>query len=306
MTRRLDSFLLTEVERISELTTAIQRLYATRTKLFFPAAKEAAKAISKMFAKSLTKGVAMSLVRIGDGEGLALAASQASRHHMYIKAFAAKLSAQNGTPVSLDDAYTISVGVRHSVLNADVIGSRLKEDSTADLSGLLSHGQIGVALGILGAREFVFRQLRSGFFTGKALTSKLVYHTLIPYLPDLISAAQSVIVITGHHKLRSAFETRAGAKLRFFLSIPPDCQRHAATEALHYDQVYKSVLETLATNLRGTLVLVGGGLLGKIYCHAAKASGAVAVDLGSGFDLLAGVKTRPAHMRVDVDSLRWI
>jgi hypothetical protein len=48
------------------------------------------------------------------------------------------------------------------------------------------------------------------------------------------------------------------------------------------------------------------GIFGKIYCQAAKASGAVAVDLGSAFDVLAGISTRPSHHDYDLEAQRWI
>ena len=66
------------------------------------------------------------------------------------------------------------------------------------------------------------------------------------------------------------------------------------------------MLDALSGDLRGTLVLVGAGFLGKLYCQAAKNSGAVAVDFGSAFDILAGVVTRPIHATVNVDALRWV
>lgn len=53
-------------------------------------------------------------------------------------------------------------------------------------------------------------------------------------------------------------------------------------------------------------MLVGAGFFGKIYCHTAKMNGAVAVDLGSAFDVLAGLSTRPAHTSVDVKALSWL
>ena len=40
------------------------------------------------------------------------------------------------------------------------------------------------------------------------------------------------------------------------------------------------------------LFLIGGGLFGKIYCNVAQVNGAVAIDIGSVFDALAGVKSR--------------
>ena len=66
------------------------------------------------------------------------------------------------------------------------------------------------------------------------------------------------------------------------------------------------MLKRLNQDLRGKLVLAGAGLFAKVYCHAAKLNGAVAIDLGSAFDILAGLETRPAHKDRDINALRWI
>ena len=51
----------------------------------------------------------------------------------------------------------------------------------------------------------------------------------------------------------------------------------------------------LRHDLAGSLVLVGAGPWAEFYCTVAKQRGAVAVDIGSGFDLLSGRNTRPFH-----------
>jgi hypothetical protein len=66
------------------------------------------------------------------------------------------------------------------------------------------------------------------------------------------------------------------------------------------------VRQRLSRDLRGKLVLVGAGLFGKVYCHTARQHGAVAIDLGSAFDILAGLNTRPIHKAYDINAMRWI
>ena len=51
----------------------------------------------------------------------------------------------------------------------------------------------------------------------------------------------------------------------------------------------------MSVNLEGALVLVGAGIFGKIYCDVARNHGAVALDIGSAFDLMVGLMTRPVH-----------
>ena len=53
-------------------------------------------------------------------------------------------------------------------------------------------------------------------------------------------------------------------------------------------------------------MLVGAGVFGKIYCHAAKSAGAVSLDIGSAFDILAGIQSRPVHKTKDVKRFRMV
>jgi len=57
----------------------------------------------------------------------------------------------------------------------------------------------------------------------------------------------------------------------------------------HYPRVHERVLEWISTHVGpGQLVLVGGGLLGKIYVDAIRSRGAVGIDVGSVIDLCCG------------------
>ena len=66
----------------------------------------------------------------------------------------------------------------------------------------------------------------------------------------------------------------------------------AAPEFLH------DVENQLPEDLQGCLCLVGAGIWSEIYCTWIRQRGGVGVDIGSGFDLLAGKVTRPVHRGV--------
>ena len=55
------------------------------------------------------------------------------------------------------------------------------------------------------------------------------------------------------------------------------------------------VEDRLPADMQGCLCLVGAGVWSEIYCTWVKRRGGVGVDIGSGFDLLAGKVTRPFH-----------
>jgi len=57
----------------------------------------------------------------------------------------------------------------------------------------------------------------------------------------------------------------------------------------HYPHVYQSILAAIEQQIQpGDLVLVGAGILGKIYCEAIRRRDGIAVDIGSVIDLCSG------------------
>ncbi|WP_162989540.1 hypothetical protein [Comamonas sp. lk] len=61
----------------------------------------------------------------------------------------------------------------------------------------------------------------------------------------------------------------------------------------HYPDIFFQVLNRISKSIKpGDLVLVGAGILGKIYCNEVKKAGGVAIDLGSLFDAISGINTR--------------
>ena len=74
----------------------------------------------------------------------------------------------------------------------------------------------------------------------------------------------------------------------------------------HYPAIYNDILDFLDQDLTKSLVIVGAGVFGKIYCHAAKSSGAVSLDIGSAFDILAGLQSRPVHDSQDIEKFRLV
>jgi len=54
----------------------------------------------------------------------------------------------------------------------------------------------------------------------------------------------------------------------------------------------------LPEDMSGCLYLIGAGVWTEFHCTLAKQRGGVAIDVGSDFDLLAGVSSRPVHERI--------
>lgn len=79
----------------------------------------------------------------------------------------------------------------------------------------------------------------------------------------------------------------------------------ALGEEAHYPGVYGRILETIERCIGpGDLVLVGAGILGKIYCDAISSQGGVAIDIGSVIDVASGLTGTRGEYRLHPHLLR--
>lgn len=61
----------------------------------------------------------------------------------------------------------------------------------------------------------------------------------------------------------------------------------------------------LPQDMSNSLTLIGAGVWAEIYAMWIKQKGGVAIDIGSGFDLLNGESTRLFHRRLKEDALKY-
>lgn len=114
----------------------------------------------------------------------------------------------------------------------------------------------------------------------------------IDVISDLARSAQKIVVINSGS--REAAWKAFGDHFDFaHIKIPThnktslNDKYHTASKPLPY--VYKDALREIENHvIPGALVLVGAGVAGKVFMHAAKAKDAVALDLGSAMDQFLG------------------
>jgi hypothetical protein len=306
------SFTRREVERIAVANETLDTLCKRQSRIFLPLQAEAAAFVAGEIINFIRQRTPASLIRVGDAEGNAIGLTKPlPTHPLQLKTFNTIFFNQNGISLGEEEARSFARTVREALLSADIIGFRsfdvIRVKSELQLiSRHIENGEIRGALGILYAREFLQHALEQGIFLHRILTSAWIHLGLIPHLQEIMSVPQSVIIISGRPELKEHFARRLGERLRTFIAVPVDQSRPKLEADSHYRNQFPQVIEFLKTDLRGTLVLVGAGLFGKIYCHVAKQSGAVAIDIGSAFDILAGKSTRPVHSTVDIPALRWV
>jgi hypothetical protein len=302
------AFARNELDRAAISDDALAMLAAREAREFLPYHADAAPILAQRLVRSLHDRRPLSLVRIGDGEGSALGLTGADVHPAHAASFSAQFQMQNGTPLNPAEASPFCRALRDALDAADVVGFRsvdrtIMSSERTVIENHLSAGHVNQAVGMLCAREYLVQGLHGGQFRDKTVTSAWVHLSLIRHLDDLLDAASSVSIVTGRPTLRGQFEQRVGGRLRSFVAVPVEGHRPSAESGSHYE-MYPAVVEMLSRDLTGTLLLVGAGLFGKIYCDVGRTHGAVAVDFGSSFDLLAGHATRPVHRRFQAGGFR--
>jgi hypothetical protein len=271
-----------------------------------PDGRRAAPPIVDRIHRALREATPLSLIRVGNGEGNAVAMLERPVAEVTFQGFDFEFVSQNGISIDVDEASALSIQVVDAIRSADIQGYRIgRFDEDALIRQCLSKAALSPVLGLIYARRLFHTQVREAQSTGTWFTNAWIHLDLIDHLDALLAGAASVVVITGRPALQPKLSERLGARLRRFIAVPVQGYAPRARADSHFAsfEAIRAVLRN--EDLAGTLVLVGAGLFGKVYCQDAKASGAVAIDLGSAFDLLAGVATRPVHRQIDLAAVRW-
>lgn len=300
-------FARAEFERIFIGDDRLMSLCRQHARTFLPDGAKAAPTISRMIIESLRKKRPLSLLRVGNGEGNAIGMTKKAFRPLHAATFYGEFVSQNGMVIPEGAAVDLCGEVRFALKSADIIGFRsFRVEEETIIPNRIQQGNADAALGFLYAREFLQQGLVAGYWREATITSAWIHLDLVPSLPEILDAAESIIVVTGRSQLKEAMESRAARRLDEFITVPVQGFMPPSPEQSHFYSAFPDVKKRLNRELRGKLVLVGAGLFGKVYCHIAKQSGAIALDLGSAFDVLAGLETRPVHKEYDLAGMRWI
>jgi hypothetical protein len=139
----------------------------------------------------------------------------------------------------------------------------------------------------------MLRWATEGHFKSKSLAPAHLYFSVLCHLEELVMLTDNVICITNKQPAIEALRQRF-----------PNCQfesivvgkwRQSSKSAVAQPDFLSEVEAQLPEDMSGCLCLIGAGVWAEFYCTWAKQRGGVAIDVGSGFDLLAGVPSRPMH-----------
>ena len=185
----------------------------------------------------------------------------------------------------------------NSVMEADMVGCRsltntvqrfrsvedLKERTQNDLRG---------AVGIFRAVDYMLHLANRNNLNGKVICSAYLYFNILEHLEVLFQHSAKIICISPEievvEKMREKYPRNQ------FVHI--EVGKHQLDGPNRSEPLFLTEIESkLQADLQGVLCLIGAGIWAETYCSWVKRKGGVAIDIGSGFDFLAGRNTRPAH-----------
>jgi hypothetical protein len=219
-----------------------------------------------------------SLIRLGDGEGAVLAYDD--------PAMAADLDFC--LAVWFGDQV---VGAEERAQIAAYLGDAIRG---ADVVGLPRRRQLGISPRYGAVFDPAARILAG---PARPLLGDTALHFYLQWsgaLGDIMLAAERITLI-GCRDLAAHIAAQTAAKTRQWL-VRGEHNFAGAVQERHWRDGYDRIMSNMAELAAGELVLVGAGVLGKSYCLAARAQGAVAIDIGSVMDGWAGVNSRPGRI----------
>ena len=234
----------------------------------------------------------MSLLRLGDGEAYAFPVP--SLNGISIEQAAQDNSAREmvwwGQHPSHDRRAAICSSVREAVQHADIVGLPSIYRIISDLPQRLDFNSRRTNRGLM----TIFSVMDVDIDLDRTIFTEERCHQVLfdlPTLQRLTASAERVVVVGCWTKEQLAHDFLDDAD---FVLIPPQEKvRDASDTSPPLFEVYETINAEIARlSAPGALVLVAAGIIGKMFLQTARSQGAVALDIGSVIDYLAGRKTR--------------
>jgi hypothetical protein len=252
-----------------------------------------------------------SLIRLGDGEAVLLSFGD----EMWLVDLAYLHSHWGAERVTLRDVRQVESDLEIAIQGADIVGIREDLVNTQLPPDLLERSMSEVretvisafrirkeevdSLRGIGARRLaLLHQILSGieWSESQRFCSAWIHWELLATgaLNEILQEVDEVGLITSRPELGELVARRFNLRTRTV--IVPDKNVVVPGPGEHVPDRYRTIRSDFDFPA-GTVVLVGAGIPGKVYCQWLKESGCVALDVGSVFDAWVGRASRPMVLK---------
>jgi len=248
-----------------------------------------------------------SLIRLGDGEAVVLSFDD----DMWLQDLTYLHGHWGAEGVPLEAVLEVKEGLQRAIRGADIIGVRDDVLNASLPDNLLATPGLDVKdqvisnlhvrpeeienLSAIGARRLAMlhRVLsRTEWSDNQRFCSAWIHWELLAAgtLDQILDDVPQVGLVTARPELEHMVAGRFDIPTKAV--IVPDKFAVVPESGRHVPERYRTVREDLDFP-PGTLVLVGAGIPGKVYCQWLKEAGCVALDVGAVFDAWVGRASRP-------------
>ena len=247
----------------------------------------------------ISKKNAFSLIRLGDGEGNILFWGKYHKEYELLACDNRRkiFNLMFGNKKYMESDYEeMHNQMYKAILNSDIIGLPTfkqvndiwKKVNTSECKELDLRGNTGY----LALWDILLDEIDK--LKCEHIVNSHFHINIAKELDKLLNNQIKLSVITCYPELLDLFVQKFDVKKGLNLNIPPQAVNIGNTpNENHFSSVYNKILETINnTDIKGSLFLVGAGILGKIYCSAIKNAGGMAIDVGSMMDVWVGKSVR--------------
>lgn len=247
--------------------------------------------------QALRTGTPYSVIRMGDGE-MNLLSFGAYPDTPNLDRCAARATIRaNGGSFGEDELWVLAVRemMMSAVLQADVVGvlGLWRARPASDVEHYIKRLRRSL-LGYTGywrGMDYMLTIARTGSLRNKVVASAHLYFGLLRHLDEILADAERILLITDRASVVEALRRKHPDRPIQYISASKRAEKRP-TEGPHFLQ---ETAAQLPPDLRRCCCLVGAGPWSEVYCTWIKQRGGVGLDLGSGFDLMAGTISRPIH-----------
>lgn len=239
----------------------------------------------------ILSNVPVSIIRAGDGEGIVLNATNG--YSELRTATDAVLKRQMGYAPTLEDVEAIRNNLIDAYNNCDIIGiPNHKQETSAAWHKVLDtvnrncpdnkqvHCDIDIAYQWLDGTEY-----------------------------DDLLHNRRVLNYISCRDLEQGFKERFNIKHVNGYHVAPEAKFTSGyTGERHYPEQFSKAnrwMDVMLDNHPGSLLMVGAGVIGKLYCNWWRDKGGLAMDIGGVMDLFAGFVTRGPERGMDKEFLKY-